>query len=67
MWACPDHALDGDVPGAKAKADRIKARTVDKSMPPPASPMPKPTDRELFARSDWHAGGSPDCLTRDGG
>ncbi len=55
----------GGVPGAKAKADRIKARASDfQSMPPPGNPAPTAAQRALLAR--WALAGAPECAA-DGG
>ncbi|XXF80895.1 hypothetical protein P2318_14375 [Myxococcaceae bacterium GXIMD 01537] len=51
-------------PGARAKADRIKARAADfRTMPPAGNPAPTPAQRVLLAR--WARGGAPLC--NDGG
>jgi hypothetical protein len=56
----------GGAPGAKAKAERIKARAADlRSMPPPGSPAPTAAQRALLAR--WVLAGAPECATTDGG
>jgi hypothetical protein len=49
----------GGLPGAKAKAARIKVRTSDQTMPPPGSPAPTAAERALLAR--WVEGGAPFC------
>jgi hypothetical protein len=50
----------GGLPGAKAKAERIKARTSDsQTMPPPGSPAPTVAERALVSR--WVEGGAPFC------
>ncbi|XXF80896.1 hypothetical protein P2318_14380 [Myxococcaceae bacterium GXIMD 01537] len=56
-------------PGARAKADRIKARASDfRTMPPVGNPAPTPAERALLSR--WARGGAPLCDdggTPDGG
>jgi hypothetical protein len=53
-------------PGARAKADRIKARAADfKTMPPPGHPAPSDAERALLSR--WARGGAPLCGEPDGG
>ncbi|WP_338865864.1 hypothetical protein [Myxococcus stipitatus] len=53
------------VPGARAKALRIRVRASDmKDMPPAGSPAPTAEQRALLAR--WVAGGAPQC-SPDGG
>ncbi|TQF15017.1 hypothetical protein FJV41_15655 [Myxococcus llanfairpwllgwyngyllgogerychwyrndrobwllllantysiliogogogochensis] len=48
------------VPGARAKALRIRVRASDlKDMPPTGSPQPTTEERALIAR--WVAGGAPLC------
>ncbi|MBZ4416368.1 hypothetical protein [Myxococcus sp. RHSTA-1-4] len=56
----------GGVPGARAKAERIRQRaSVFQDMPPPEGSVPIPTaeQRALIAR--WAEGGAPLCV--DGG
>jgi hypothetical protein len=53
-------------PGAKAKADRIKARAADlRTMPPAGHPAPTLAQRALLAR--WVLGGAPECASPDAG
>ncbi|MGA9521028.1 MAG: hypothetical protein WBV82_06165 [Myxococcaceae bacterium] len=50
----------GGVPGAGAKAARVKARASDsKTMPPPSSPQP--TSEELALLAAWAQAGAPEC------
>jgi hypothetical protein len=57
-------------PGARAKADRIKARAADfRTMPPPGHPV-QPSEAERALLSRWARGGAPFCEdagTPDGG
>ncbi|MCP3103417.1 hypothetical protein LZ198_31495 [Myxococcus sp. K15C18031901] len=55
------------VPGAKARAARIKARAFDsRDMPPSTSAVARPTDAQRALIARWVAGGAPYCDT-DGG
>jgi len=58
-----------DVPGARSKAARIKARAFDsRDMPPSNSPgtVTRPTDAQRALIARWVAGGAPFC-DADGG
>lgn len=56
----------GGEPGARDKADRIKARAFDfPSMPPSGNPQPSAAERALLAR--WVVGGAPLCDEGDAG
>jgi hypothetical protein len=58
---------DGGVKGAKAMADRIKARTFDLRTMPPASYTPQPTDAERARVAQWVVGGALPCAPDGGG
>jgi hypothetical protein len=54
----------GQLKGARAMADRIKARAFDlRTMPPLGNPMPSDAERAVLAR--WAVAGAPFCT--DGG
>ena len=55
----------GAVAGAKSKADRIKVRISEGSMPPPTDAGYEPTDAERALISKWVTRGAQECL--DGG
>ncbi|AKF86346.1 hypothetical protein SAMN05443572_10535 [Myxococcus fulvus] len=56
------------VPGARAKALRIRVRTSDlKDMPPTGSGVTQPTAEERALVARWVAGGAPFCDSPDAG
>ncbi|WP_248546630.1 hypothetical protein [Myxococcus fulvus] len=56
------------VPGARAKALRIRVRTSDlKDMPPSGSGVTQPTAEERALVARWVAGGAPFCDSPDAG
>lgn len=56
-------ATTGGLPGAQAKAGRIKARAADfPSMPPASSPQPSAGERSLLAA--WANAGAPECADK---
>lgn len=58
---------DGGVKGAKAMADRIKARTFDVRTMPPGPFSPQPTDAERARVAQWVTGGALPCAPDGGG
>nr|BDT35258.1 hypothetical protein MFMH1_49270 [Myxococcus sp. MH1] len=68
-YVAPDGGADGGgLPGAFAKAERIRARTsVFQDMPPSPTTVPLPTAEQRALVARWVEGGAPFCDDADAG